>query len=418
MRDKIAIIGGGASGMLAAIIASRNGAGVTIYERMNRIGRKILATGNGRCNLTNINLKPDDLQYIHGNDIEFANHILKQFTVEETIIFFESLGIAHKVEEDGKVFPMSDQASSVSDVLRYELGKLGVEIICDTEIKKINKSGDRFKIIDNSGIEYFANRVIIATGGKSSPNLGSNGSGYKLAKQLGHSIIKPFPSLVQLRLEAPFLKAVKGVKFDGIASISADGHILKKEEGEILFTDYGISGPPILQLSRVAIEAIENNKQPMLEVDMFPNHSYERLLDLINLRFSYQYDGPLDFSFVGLINKRLIPIVLKESRIYDVNRICSEVSDKEIEQITKLLKCWRFKVIGSQSWMHSQVTAGGVNLKDICPNTLESKIVPDIYFAGELLDIDGDCGGFNLQWAWSSGYVAGTHASLSLYKGN
>ncbi len=418
MRDKIAIIGGGASGMIAAIIASRNGARVTIYERMNRIGRKILATGNGRCNLTNINLKLDNLQYIHGNDIESANYILKQFTVEETINFFESLGIAHKIEEDGKVFPMSDQASSVSDVLRYELGKLGVKIICDTEIEEINKSGDGFVIIDNGGIKYFANRVIIATGGKSSPNLGSNGSGYKLAKQLGHSIIRPFPSLVQLRLEAPFLKAVKGVKFDGIASISVDGHILREEEGEILFTDYGISGPPILQLSRVAIEALRNNKQPMLDVDMFPNHSYDELLGLINLRFSYQYDRPLDFSFVGLINKRLIPIILKESGIYDVNRICSEVSDKEIEQIARFLKCWRFKVIGSQSWMHSQVTAGGVSLEDICPNTLESKIVPDIYFAGELLDVDGDCGGFNLQWAWSSGYVAGTHASLSLYKGD
>ncbi len=411
MENKIAIIGGGASGMIAAIIASRNGAKVTIYERMNRIGRKILATGNGRCNLTNINLKWNDLQCIHGNDVKFAGHILKQFTVEETINFFETLGIAHKVEEGGKVFPMSDQASSVLDVLRYELEKLGVEIICDTEIRKINKFKDKFIIIDNDGVEHVANKIIIATGGKSGPNLGSNGSGYKLAKQLGHSIIKPFPALVQLRLKAPFLKAIKGVKFDGIASINVDGNTLRKEEGEILFTDYGISGPPILQLSRGVVEALENKRQPIIEIDMFPNYSYKELLDLINIRFSYQYDRPLDFSFVGLINKRLIPIILKESNIYNVNRICSEVSNKEIEQITKLLKCWKFKVIGSRSWMHSQVTAGGVNLKDICSNTLESKIVPNIYFAGELLDIDGDCGGFNLQWAWSSGYVAGFYVS-------
>ncbi|MDI9476296.1 MAG: NAD(P)/FAD-dependent oxidoreductase [Natronincolaceae bacterium] len=411
MKNKIAIIGGGASGMLAAIIASRNGAVVTIYERMNRIGRKILATGNGRCNLTNVNLKWDNPQCIHGSDIRFAGHILKQFTVEETIDFFETLGIAHKVEEDGKVFPMSDQASSVLDVLRYELEKLGVRVICDTEIRKINRSGNKLKIADNNGAEYITDRIIIATGGRSNPNLGSNGSGYKLAEQLGHGIIKPFPSLVQLKLEASFLKAIKGVKFDGMVSIDIDGHILRKEKGEILFTDYGISGPPILQLSRIAIEALEDNKQPMIEIDMFPKHDYKELLDLIGLRFSYQYDRPLDFSFIGLINKRLIPIILRESGIHNINRTCSEVSDKEMEQIIKLLKCWRFKVIGSQSWMHSQVTAGGVNLKDVCPNTLESKIIPGIYFAGELLDIDGDCGGFNLQWAWSSGYVAGTCAS-------
>ncbi|MFW5649354.1 MAG: NAD(P)/FAD-dependent oxidoreductase [Candidatus Alkaliphilus sp. MAG34] len=411
MKNKIAIIGGGASGMIAAIVASRNGAEVTIYERMNRVGRKILATGNGRCNLTNINLKWNDLQCVHGSDAEFAGCILKQFKVKETINFFETLGITPKIEEDGKVFPMSGQASSVLDVLRYELEKLGVEVICDTEIRKINNPEDKFIIVDNNGTEYTADKVIIATGGRSSPNLGSNGSGYKLAGQLGHGIIKPFPALVQLRLRAPFLKAIKGVKFDGVVSLNVDGNVFGEEKGEILFTDYGISGPPILQLSRKAVKALENNQQPIIKIDMFPDYDYKELLDLIGLRFSYQYDRPLDFSFIGLINKRLIRVVLKESDIYDINRTCSQVSNKEIEQITGLLKGWEFEVIGSQSWMHSQVTAGGVDSKDICPNTLESKIVPNIYFAGELLDVDGDCGGFNLQWAWSSGYVAGTCAS-------
>lgn len=412
MKNKIAIIGGGASGMLGAIIASRNGAEATIYERMNRIGRKILATGNGRCNLTNVNLKWNNPKCLYSNDMKSVGNILKQFTVKETINFFETLGIAHKVEADGKVFPMSDQASSVLDVLRYELEESGVEVVCDSEIKKINRSGDGFIIVDNNGIKYESDKVIITTGGRSSPNLGSNGGGYKLAKQLGHSIVKPFPSLVQLKLEASFLKSVKGVKFDGIVSIDIDGYTLRREKGEILFTDYGISGPPILQLSRTAVKALENNKQPIIKIDMFPNYDYKALSDLINLRFSYQYNRPLDFSFIGLINKRLIPIILKEANIYDVNRICSQVSDREIEQIAELLKCWKFKVVGSQSWMHSQVTAGGVDFKNICSNTLESKIVPNIYFAGELLDVDGDCGGFNLQWAWSSGYVAGIHASL------
>lgn len=412
MENEIAIIGGGAAGMLGAIVAARNGAKVVIYERMNRVGKKLLATGNGRCNLTNIGLNENNLGCIHGSNKEFASSILKRFTVEETINFFEALGIAHKVEDGGKVFPMSDQASSVLDVLRYELDKLGIEVICDIQIDKIKKLEDGFLLIDSSKEEYKANKVIIATGGMSSPNLGSNGIGYKLAKELGHSIIKPFPALVQLKLEASFLKAIKGVKFDGAASVVLDGNTLRKEEGEILFTDYGISGPPILQLSRNAVEALENKQQPFIEIDMFPNHTYEELLDLINLRLSYQYDRPLDFSFIGLINKRLIPIILKEASIYDINRLCCEISNKEIEKIVSLLKSWKFTILGSQSWANSQVTAGGIGLKDICPNTLQSKIVPGIYFAGELLDIDGDCGGFNLQWAWSSGYVAGYEASI------
>ncbi len=412
MENKIAIIGGGAAGMMAAIIASTNGAEVAIYERMDRVGKKILATGNGRCNLTNINLKWDNLGYLHSSDVKFASNILKLFTVEETIDFFETIGIAHKVEDEGKVFPMSNQASSVLDVLRYELNKLLVKEICNIEISSIKKSKDGFFLIDTNKEEYTADKVIIATGGRSSPKLGSNGSGYQLAKKLGHSIIKPFPALVQLRLQAPFLKSIKGVKFDGKATIYVDGNLARKEEGELLFTEYGISGPPILQVSRNAMEALENKKEPIIELDMFPDYTYEELLDLINLRFSYQYDRPLDFSFIGLINKRLIPVILKASKIHNIDRVCSQVSNKEIKQITKLLKSWKFKVTGSQSWTHSQVSAGGVNLKDICSDTLESKLVPGLYFAGELLDVDGDCGGFNLQWAWSSAYVAGTNASL------
>ncbi|QUH20426.1 NAD(P)/FAD-dependent oxidoreductase [Alkaliphilus sp. B6464] len=412
MQREVAIIGGGAAGMMAAIVASRNGAKVVIYERMNRIGKKLLATGNGRCNLTNVGLSESNLKCIHSSNKKFASSILKRFTVDETINFFEILGIAHKIENDGKVFPMSDQASSVLDVLRYELDKLSIEVICDIEIDKIKQSKQEFILIDSNGVEYKADKVIIATGGMSSPNLGSNGSGYKLAKSLGHNIVNPFPALVQLKLEAPFLKSIKGIKFNGAASVILDGNILRREEGELLFTEYGISGPPILQLSRNAVEALENKQQPIIEIDMFPNFTYEELLNLISLRLSYQYDRPLDFSFIGLINKRLIPMILKVSNIYDLNRTCSEISNKEIEKIVSLLKAWQFDIIGSQSWMHSQVTAGGVSLKEICPNTLQSKIVPGIYFAGELLDVDGDCGGFNLQWAWSSGYVAGNEASM------
>lgn len=412
MEKEIGVIGGGASGMVASIIAARNGAKVVIYERMNRLGKKILATGNGRCNMTNINLKADNLRCIHGKNKEFASNILKRFTVEDTINFFEVLGIAHKVEDGGKVFPMSNQAGSVLDVLRYEIEKLGVQVIYDVEIEEIIQFKNKFVLKDIEGSKYESDKVIIATGGKSSPNLGSNGSGYELTRKLGHKIIKPFPALVQLNLESSFLKAIKGVKFDGQASIIVNNKTLRTEEGEILFTNYGISGPPILQLSRKAIKNLENKQKPIMKVDMFPKYTYQELLDLISLRLSYQYDRPLDFSFIGLINKKLIPIILKEANIQNPKKLCYETSNKEIEKIARLLKNWQFKIVGCQSWKHSQVTAGGVDSSQVNSETLESKLIPGIYIAGELLDIDGDCGGFNLQWAWSSGYLAGTEAAV------
>lgn len=412
MLREVAIIGGGAAGMMAAIVAARNGANVVIYERMNRVGKKILTTGNGRCNLTNINLNHQNLGCLHSTNRDLVRNILKQFTVEDTINFFEVLGIAHKVEGGGKVFPMSDQASSVLDVLRYEMDKLGIAVLCDCEIQSVKKLKDRFLLKDRSGAEYSADKVIMVTGGMSSPSLGSNGSGYELAKNLGHKVVKPFPALVQLKLESPFLKAIKGIKFDGEALILVDGEALRKEEGEILFTEYGISGPPILQLSRKAIEALEYKREPQLKIDMFPGHTHDELVDLISLRLSYQYDRPLDFSFIGLINKRIIPVILKEAGIHQLDKMCSEVSNKEIKNIVKILKGWEFSITGSQSWANSQVTAGGIDVSSICPESLESKLVKGLFFAGEILDVDGDCGGYNLQWAWSSGYVVGNEATI------
>lgn len=412
MLREIAIIGGGAAGMMAAIVAARNGANVVIYEKMNRVGKKILATGNGRCNLTNINLSHQNIGCLHSTNRDLVRNILKQFTVENTIDFFEILGIAHKVEAGGKVFPMSDQASSVLDVLRYEIDKLGISVLCDCEIQSVKKIKDQFLLKDQNGVEYRADRVIMVTGGMSSPSLGSNGSGYGLAKSLGHKVVKPFPALVQLKLESPFLKVIKGIKFDGEASILVDGEALRKEEGEILFTEYGISGPPILQLSRSAVEALEYKKKPQLKIDMFPSHTHDELVALISLRLSYQYDRPLDFSFIGLINKRMIPIILKEAGIHHLDKLCSEVSNKEIRNIVKILKDWEFSITGSQTWANSQVTAGGIDVSSICPETLESKLVKGLFFAGEILDVDGDCGGYNLQWAWSSGYVVGNEATI------
>lgn len=407
---KVLIIGGGAAGLMAGIAAARNGAKVKILEKKDRVGKKILATGNGRCNFTNVNM---DLKFFHGGNVRFAQGILNSFDVEQTISFFEYLGVAHKIEEGGKVFPVSDQASSILDLLRYELGQLGVEECCNAVVTKIKKDTTGFRLFLQDGRVINGDKVILATGGKASPQFGSEGDGYLLAEDLGHRRTEVFPALVQLKLDAPFLKALKGVKFIGESSIVSKDGVLRKEKGEILFTDYGISGPPILQLSRKAGEELLMGKKVYLEMDLFPQLNQEELLEMLKIRLGYQPEKKLDFSFIGLLNKRLIPIVLKEAGIHELDKKCKDVSKKELENITGLLKKWSIQVTGTQSWQHAQATAGGIDIEDIDARTMESKLVQGLYFAGEVVDIDGDCGGYNLQWAWSSGYIAGEYAALS-----
>lgn len=405
---KVAVIGGGAAGIVAAIAARYRGAEVTILERNQRIGRKILATGNGRCNLTNIQLS---IANYHGQNPKFAYAALSRFDVNKTIEFFERLGVAHKVEEGGKVFPVSNQASSVLDVLRYELEESGVNVLCEAYVKEIRKNGKGFTLTLEDGREWNAGRVILTTGGKAAPNLGSNGSGFILAKSLGHSIVEPFPALVQLKLASTFLKQIQGIKFDGDAEIIADNKFLQGASGEILFTEYGISGPPIFCLSRKAGEYLQKGKKVWLKLVLVNNLSPEELEIFLTKRFRWGAKKSLAFSFVGFINKKLAPVVLREAGIEDINKPAGQVSAGERKKILNILQDWRFEVTGTTSWPAAQVTAGGIDVKEINGQTMESKIVPKLYFAGEVVDIDGDCGGYNLQWAWSSGYVAGESAA-------
>jgi len=411
MKKQIIVVGGGAAGMTAAISAGRLGADVTILEKNPRVGKKILATGNGRCNYTNINA---DVSCYNGNNPKFALSALSGFTADDAIRFFEELGIEHKVEESGKVFPMSDQASSILDVLLYELNRIGVNIICNTNVKDILKRGNKFIIRADGGKKYTAEKVILAPGGKAMPSSGSDGEGYELAKKLGHNITDIFPALVQLMLEGQYFKRIDGVKFVGTAEIIHKNKSIAKDRGDILFTNYGVSGPPILQISRKAGELLNQGKEAYVKLDIMDNLTLEEVIAIINKRFVYNPDKPVEFSFVGLINKRLIPVILAEAGIDDNKRPVSTVSAKESENIARILKDWRFKIRGTKSWPSAQVTAGGVVTDEIDPKTMESRLVKGLYFAGEILDIDGLCGGFNLQWAWSSGFIAGKSAALSL----
>ncbi len=408
INKQVIVVGGGAAGMIAAISARRLGADVTILEKNPRVGKKILATGNGRCNFTNINA---DVTYYHGNNPKFTYSALSHFTVDDTIRFFEKLGIAHKVEDFGKVFPMSDQASSILDVFLYELNQLGVNIVCDANVKDIRKNG-KFVIELEDGKVYKGDRVIITTGGKAMPSSGSDGSGYDLAARLGHTIIDIFPALVQLKLEGSFFKRLDGVKFVGTAEIIHNNKSVAMDRGDILFTNYGVSGPPILQISRKAGELLKAGQEAYLKITIMDMMPKDELRTLLKKRWQISSSKPLDFSLVGLINKRLIPVVLMEAGLNDAERPVASLSAKEQERIIDFLTDWRFKIRGTRSWPSAQVTAGGVDTREINQDTMESKLVKGLFFAGEIIDIDGQCGGFNLQWAWSSGFIAGQNAAL------
>ena len=394
--------------MMAAISAARCGAAVILLERKNRVGKKLLVTGNGRCNLSNTDCVP---ARFHGGDSAFIAMVLSRFPAASAIDFFEDLGIVCKAEREGRIYPHSGQASAVLDVLRWELERLKVDVRTGHEVKHIIPKENGFGLSLAMGGELQARRVILAAGGMAGPQFGSDGLGLRLAGALGHRLVDPVAALVPLRLRADFLRKLKGVSFEAYGEVRCGEEVLRSEEGEFLFTDSGISGPPVLQLSRSAAVALKQNKGPRIVLDLFPGSSLDELAAALESRFRRQGHKSLSDGLVGLLNKRLIPVVLSEAGID-----CHALSGKEFSaaartKLARLLKNWSLPVSGTMPWPEAQVTAGGIALDEVDPATLESRIVPGLYFCGEILDVDGDCGGFNLQWAWSSGYVAGRHAA-------
>lgn len=405
---KLLIIGAGASGVTAALAASENGCDTGILEGGDRILKKILSTGNGRCNITNSNI---DIHRYHGTYPQYPRKILSAFSKEDAISFFEALGLPLVTLEEGKVFPMSLQASSVIDILRMSLSEHNINIYLNSKVTKITRKNNTFKVETQKGDIFTCERLILACGGSSAPQTGSDGSGYKLASSLCHKIIKPLPALVQLKLDYDHLKALSGVKIQGSVKILVDNKEIRKEDGEILFTDYGISGPPILQISRIASLSLNEKKSVNISLDLFPDISYKSFEDLLMTRFENFSNRSISENLIGVINKKMIPIILKDCGISDIHELTVHVPYKDKIKLCSLLKDMSFVVNGTNSFKESQVTAGGVDTNDISDTTLMSKLVPNLYFAGELMDVDGDCGGFNLQWAWSSGYTAGINAS-------
>ena len=404
MKTEIAVIGGGASGLMAAITAKKSGKEVIILERKDRILKKVLITGNGRCNITNVNA---NISNYFGKNISSVENILNRFTPQDTMDFFNELGIVCNEENRGKVYPLSGQASSVVDALRFEAEKLGIKIETEFYVRKIEKDGFKFRIYSEDRKKIEAGRVIIAAGGQSYPELGSNGSGFELAKELGHSVTKLSPSIVQLKTEKNQVKGLQGIKTDVAVTAYGDNKKICTYDGELLFTDYGISGNVVFNISFV----MPLYKNVEFEIDFMEKFDYNELYEMLKERKRILSHLTMENYFNGMINKKLGQFLSKVSGIEKLSKPVKDLNDSEIRKLCTVLKKYRIKILDTTGFKNAQVTAGGVSLNEVNTETLESRIVKGLYFSGEVLDVYGECGGFNLQWAWASGYIAGKNSA-------
>ena len=415
-QKKIAIIGGGAAGMAAAIAAADEGACVTIYERNDRLGKKILATGNGKCNLGNRQLSVTDY---NSDNLPLVEKCLERFGTQDTVSFFEELGLMIK-EKNGYLYPASEQAASVLDVLRLTVERLGIEVVYETKINRIEKKKDgRFTIGWDAGSgqreqSALYDSVILACGGKAAPKTGSDGSGYKLAKQLGIQVTPVVPSLVQLKCGDEFCKSIAGVRADARLHMFCDKKRVTEERGELQLTEYGISGIPVFQLSGQANRLLreDSGRRIEVQVDFVPDVAAWDWISYGEQRIksakSYS-DMTAESLFTGMLHKKLMTLFLKMAGL-KTNALVKDIPEKKLMEVFLRCKCLMFHVTGSNSYENAQVCAGGVSMKEVT-DCLEAVSVKGLFFAGEVLDVDGRCGGYNLQWAWTSGYLAGAAAA-------
>lgn len=402
MRD-IAIIGGGASGLVAAITAARLGAKVTIFERQNRIGKKILVTGNGRCNITNIDMGAERFHTASKKDC-YQPVVSKN--VETTLAFFKTLGIERLIEKT-KVYPASEQASSVVDVLRMEVERLGIEVLVDTKVTKLKPEGVKWNVLTEANDKYTFERIIVATGGLAAPQLGCDETGYSLLKALGHHQVPTLPTLVHIVSPTKYCKMMQGMRFKSEVSILVEGTKVRTERGEVLFTEDGLSGPPIFQLSRIAADSFAKKQACEIHMDFMPEATKEDLVATIYERIGNGAHKTIEELFIGWLNKRAVMAIIKQADVGSPVAPCENLDYEMVEALAETMKKLVFEVKGTRGFKFAQATVGGITLDEVNLETMESLKAPGLYITGEVLDVDGDCGGYNLQWAWSTGLVAG-----------
>lgn len=406
---KVIVIGGGAAGMMAAIIAARNGKEVTVLEQNEKLGKKLFITGKGRCNFTNA----CDIEDLFGNVIsnpKFMYSAFYTFSNDMVMDFFEELGMPYKVERGNRVFPVSDHSSDVIKALEKEMRRLGVVICLNTKVKSLIIEKNICKGVElvNKKEKIYADSVIITTGGVSYPRTGACKDGYIFAKQAGHTIVAPSPSLVPIELEEDCCKDLMGISLKNVsATIYADNKKVYSDFGEMLFTHFGVSGPIIIKASAYIQKHLQKNLS--LTIDLKPALDEKQLDERILKDFQLFQNKQLKNALDKLLLRALILVVIEKSGL-DGDKKVNELTKEERRILGHTIKYMPFSIIGLRSWDEAIVTKGGVSVKEIDPGTMESKLTGGLYFAGEVLDLDALTGGFNLQIAWSTGYLAGLSA--------
>lgn len=394
------VVGGCSAGIAAAINAKRQSPDlkIAVLEKLPRIGKKLLATGNGKCNLTNEDALCHD--YV-GKD--FADFALKKYNPQTVKDFFASLGLLCYTDSCGRVYPESNTAASVVDALRFELERLKIDVYCDTQITDIKKKNG---FLLNG--EFQCKKLIIAAGGKSSPSQGSDGSGYALAKMLGHGITRLYPALVPLCASPEIAKPMKGVRVRNVTLTLKGDKKIAQTSGEILFTDYGVSGIAAMELGAQAQKYIDNVKSnPFLYIDFMPKMTFDELFEYLKNLNKIKGFCQIDNLLTGFLPKAVGIAICKAAKLYKADKTITELSERDLRSVAEKTKNFPLEITGTKGFANAQVTSGGINLSEIDAKTMQSRICKNLYFAGEIIDVDGGCGGFNLQWAWASGMLAG-----------
>ena len=399
MNDVI-VLGGGASGMAAALTALERGCTVTLIERQARLGRKLLTTGNGRCNLTNEHAGPD---HYHGERPEFCRYALEQYPAAETLAWFAAMGLETVTESDGRVYPRTNTANSVLDVLRAALARYeSLTLLTGDPVSAVKHKNGVFTCALESGAAVQSSRLVLACGGAAGSKVGGVMDGYRFAKALGHHRTALYPSLVQLKTDPTYPRALKGVKAEcGITVLRGSGTVMENR-GEVLFTEYGVSGPAIFDISRAVATGGEGL---VCALDFFPDWDLREVLDWLRIRRQTMQAHEASTLLVGSCHTRLGQMLCKAAGF--TSQPAADLTDSDLERIARQAKHFALPITGTCGFDQAQVTAGGLCTDEFDPETMGSRLVPGLYACGEVLDVDGDCGGFNLQWAWSSGHLAG-----------
>lgn len=398
----IVIIGAGPSGIMAAISAAESGRSILLIEKNEKIGKKLLATGNGRCNLTNINVSNKNYS---SDDLNFVESVISQLDQNKTIDFFESLGVMLKVEDKGRVFPRTNQASTILHVLSDQLNRKNITLLTGKTVLNVTNKDQGWEVKLNDKI-VCGKKLLITTGGKAAHYLGSSGDGLFWAERIGHKISPIHAALVPINILEKWPKDVMGLKVNGKARIVNQNKILLEKSGDILFTHFGLSGPAIMGLSSSISKLIAKGLKPKISLDLFPEKTEKSLDELIKKVLNVSGAKQLKNALLGVLPHNLIGQIIKIAEIPGEQK-SAEITRSDREKLITTLKNIEFTPVSTRPLKEAQVTAGGISTAEVNKRTLESKICPTLFFAGEILDVDGDSGGYNLQWAWSSGYVAG-----------